>query len=103
MSCSVCTCTHHAAIHDTSGEGIGACQAQGGCDCREFALLSVLNWQRRQTAVSTPEEIRRALAGPGEPTPTPPGGWTPENVGPELRRLTLAARPIVIPLPPAGG
>jgi hypothetical protein len=42
VSCSVCTCTHHAAIHDTSGDGIGRCLAQAGCDCQAFELLDVV-------------------------------------------------------------
>lgn len=51
--------------------------------------------------LSTPEEIRAALDAWKEPPPeTPPGGWTADNVGPELGRLLRASRPIVLPLPP---
>lgn len=50
--------------------------------------------------LSSPEEIRAALdAWKEKPAPTPPGGWTAENVGPELGRLMRASRPIVIRLP----
>ena len=48
MSCSVCVCTHHLAIHDTSGDEIGACLAKAGCDCKKFELLDVIAWAKRQ-------------------------------------------------------
>lgn len=51
--------------------------------------------------VTSREDIRRILeAGRAEPAGTPPGGWTGDNVGPELGRIMLACRPIVIRLPP---
>lgn len=54
--------------------------------------------------VSTPEEIRAALdAWKEPPTPTPPGGWTAENIGPELGRIMRASRPIVVQLLPQQG
>jgi hypothetical protein len=50
--------------------------------------------------ITDPEEIRRRITGEmPPPTPTPPGGWTPENIGPEIRRLTEASRPIAMRLP----
>lgn len=47
MSCSVCTCTHHLAIHDVSGDEPGACLYRGGCDCKAFALLDVIAWAKQ--------------------------------------------------------
>lgn len=50
--------------------------------------------------VTDPDEIRKRITGDmPPPIPTPPGGWTPENIGPEIRRLTEVCRPIVIRLP----
>jgi hypothetical protein len=50
--------------------------------------------------VTDPAEIRRRITGDMRPpVPTPPGGWTSENIGPEIRRLTEASRPIVVRLP----
>lgn len=48
MSCAVCICTHHAAIHDTSGEGIGACQYRGGCECKEYKDLDQAAWAKKR-------------------------------------------------------
>jgi hypothetical protein len=56
VSCAVCTCTHHAAIHDTSGDGIGACQYHGGCECKEYRNLDQTAWARKLAPVSGAED-----------------------------------------------
>jgi hypothetical protein len=45
MSCSVCTCTHHLAVHRAKEPM--PCGIKG-CDCEAFVLLDVIAWAARQ-------------------------------------------------------
>lgn len=63
MSCAVCTCTHHAVLHDmpappgppaepswrghpVADEDIGACQVTG-CECGKYASLDQTAWAKQ--------------------------------------------------------
>ena len=63
MSCAVCTCTHHAVLHDTppdpdppaepswpgrevAAEDIGACEVKG-CECEKYVSLDQTAWAKQ--------------------------------------------------------